>query len=151
MKEERRDRTLDVLILISTQCHICSWSDSWVVCQTLAASQCGQSEHLLKGECVVFWVLDAQDFGWVQSSPHSIQHRGRVAARHIWRSTTNTEQMGQMDTSMQTQALTTIAAGPFHIFRFLLLPGLKLKHSCIKSRQSDQLMVSRPVCQISLS
>lgn len=58
--------------------------------------------------------------------------------------------MGQMDTSMQTQALTTIAAGPFHIFRFLLLPGLKLKHSCIKSRQSDQLMVSCPVCQISL-
>lgn len=30
---------------------------------TLAASQRGQSEHLLKGECVIFWVLDAQDFG----------------------------------------------------------------------------------------
>lgn len=50
---------------------------------TLASSQRGQSEHLLKGEFVVLGVLDVQDFGTVQSSPHSIQHRGRVAACHI--------------------------------------------------------------------
>lgn len=66
---------------------------------TLAPSQCGQSEHLLKGECVIFWVLDAQEFGWVHSSPHSIQHRGWVATRHIWHSITNGSiQQEQADT-----------------------------------------------------
>lgn len=50
---------------------------------TLAASECRQPEHFLKGERLMFRVLDGQYFGRVQSSPHSIQHRGRVAARHV--------------------------------------------------------------------
>lgn len=50
---------------------------------TLASSQSGQPEHLLKGQCVVLWVLNAQDFRYVQGPPHSIQHRGRVSACHV--------------------------------------------------------------------
>lgn len=47
-----------------------------VVCLTLAAPQCGQSEHLLEGERVVFRVLDGQDFGGIQSFSNSVEHRG---------------------------------------------------------------------------
>lgn len=67
-----------------TQCY------SVGLCVTLAAPQCGQSEYLLKGKRVMIWVLDGQDFGCVQSSPHSIQHRGWVASCHIWATHINT-------------------------------------------------------------
>lgn len=75
-KQSRRDRSAPPAAPHSS-------GSSWSLSLTLAASQRGQPEHLLKRERVVVRVQGAQDFRHVQSSPHGVQHGGRVATCHI--------------------------------------------------------------------
>ncbi len=125
---------------------------------TLAASQRGQSEHLLKGECFVFWVLDGQDFGRGQSFPHSIQHRGWVAPRHVW---THTGWVKWIQACMQTRARawkSSMSISNVQIFatsrsemgRLVTSHAFSWPFKVSKSKQSDQLMVSWPAWQIFL-
>ena len=133
-----RQRVFSILNAIQRQIR------ATAVCLTLAASQCGDSERLLKGERFVSWILNGQHFGWVQSSPQSIQHRGWVAARHVCHRTANKDQIVQMNTSRETYDM--IRYSQFTLKSILhisaVVPFKKYTHRfSIKSRKFKTLFV----------